>query len=275
MEEIMEYSGTARLFDVHAHYTDPRFAAEYPGGADALLARIMPEPAGYIINVATNPDNAKEVIGQAGRYPGMYAAVGIHPGDLRPDMSLEAELEKLRQLLERAREHKIVAIGEIGLDYYWRPGDRELQLSFFEAQMELAAEYSLPVQVHNRQAHGDCLRVVRRHPGVRGVFHSFSGSPEMAAELVERGWYISFSGVLTFKNARRVPKVARSILTDRILLESDCPYLAPHPHRGRLNHSGLMVHTAEELGRLIGLETEGAIRKTAGNAARLFGISLV
>jgi TatD DNase family protein len=97
----------------------------------------------------------------------------------------------------------------------------------------------------------------------------------MAAELVERGWYISFSGVLTFKNARRVPKVARSILTDRILLESDCPYLAPHPHRGRLNHSGLMVHTAEELGRLIGLETEGAIRKTAGNAARLFGISLV
>ncbi|MGI6167931.1 MAG: TatD family hydrolase [Eubacteriales bacterium] len=271
----VEYRGTARLFDVHAHYTDPRFAAEYPGGADALLPEIMPYPVGWVINIATNLDNAEEVIAQASRYPGMYAAAGIHPTDLSPDMSLEAELEKLRRLLDSAHEHKIVSIGEIGLDYYWKPEVRELQISYFEAQMELAGEYGLPVQVHDRDAHGDCLEVVRRHPDVRGVFHSFSGSPEMAAELVKRGWYISFSGVLTFKNARRAPEVAASLPHDRILLETDCPYLAPHPYRGRLNHSGLMIHTAEVLGRLTGLGTEGVIQKTAENAARLFGIGIV
>ncbi|HOA85265.1 MAG TPA: TatD family hydrolase, partial [Bacillota bacterium] len=217
--EKVEYRGAARLFDVHAHYTDPRFAAEYPGGADALLSEILPHPVGWVINIATNLDNAAEVIAQAGLYPGMYAAVGIHPTDLNNEMSLETEIEKLRRLLDRAREHKIVSIGEIGLDYYWNPDGREQQLSYFEAQMELASEYSLPVQVHDRDAHGDCLEVVRRYPSVRGVFHSFSGSPEMADELVRLGWYISFSGVLTFKNARRAPEVAAKLPHDRILLE--------------------------------------------------------
>jgi TatD DNase family protein len=261
-----------KLFDIHAHYTDERFETEYPGGAEAILNEIIPEPVGNIINVSTNIDNAAAVIEMAKRHPGMYAAAGIHPGDIRPEMVLEDEMKRLSCLLDNKKENKIVAIGEIGFDYYWQPCDKAAQRKYFEAQMALAGEYGLPVQVHDREAHGDCLEVAKKFPHVRGVFHSFSGSPEMAQELVRLGWYISFSGVLTFKNARKTVETAASIPADRMLIETDCPYLAPHPHRGELNHSGLMMLTAERLGEITGQGTEKAICQTRENAFELFGI---
>ncbi len=264
-----------KLFDIHAHYTDRRFDTEHPGGAEALLGEIMPRPVGYIINVSTDLENAGEVIAQAARHDGMYAAVGIHPGDINEGADLESEMAALSRLLERASERKIVSIGEIGLDYYWEPYDREAQRRYFEAQMSLAADFHLPVQVHDREAHGDCLEIIKKFPNVRGVFHSFSGSPEMAAELVRLGWYISFSGVLTFRNARRAVETASILPAERILIETDCPYLAPHPHRGKLNHSGLIYHTAERLGELRNISTKEAACLTRANAFELFRLDIV
>lgn len=265
----------AKLFDSHAHYTDSRFASDYPGGADALLTNIMSGDVGYIINVSTDLEDAVRVITQAGKYPGMYAAAGIHPGDIKNDMKLESEMNKLRSLLSLAKEKKIVAVGEIGLDYYRQPVNKPLQKAFFERQLEIAKEFSLPAVIHDRDAHGDTLDMIARHPHVRGVFHSFSGSAGMAQELLRLGWYISFSGVLTFKNARKAVEAAECVPLDRILIETDCPYLAPHPHRGELNHSALMRYTAERLAEIKGLDTDEVIDITAGNAAGLFGIDLV
>lgn len=264
-----------KLFDSHAHYTDRRFESEYPGGADALLAEIMPAEVGWIVNVSTNIQNAAEVVAQSARYTGMYAAVGIHPEDIKPGMVLEDEMASLRSLLGSAGEKKIVALGEIGLDYHWQPLDKEAQHRYFDAQMSLAAEFDLPVIIHDREAHGDILDMLRRYRGVRGVLHSFSGSPEMAREVTALGWYISFSGVLTFKNARKTLEAAVAVPRDRILIETDAPYLAPHPYRGQLNHSGLMRLTAGKLGELLGLDTDEAVRLTCSNAATLFGIKIV
>lgn len=273
----MEIDG---IFDSHAHYFDRRFAAEYPGGADALLQEILPHPVSRIINVGTNPDNSRAAIAQAARYPGMFAAVGIHPEDCHTLTDPEAALADLRGLLgdaESRRRDKIVALGEIGLDYHYEnygeiPLDRAKEMSFFEAQLEMAEELELPVVIHDREAHGDCFEAVLRHPAVRGVFHSYSGSAEMAHELVRRGWYLSFSGTLTFKNATRVREAARAVPRDRLLVETDAPYLAPHPKRGSLNHSGLLVYTLGALAEIWGCTAQEAARITSENAENLFGI---
>ncbi len=265
------------IFDSHAHYFDRRFAEEAEGGADRILCeQVFAEGICGVINVGTNPHSSLRCIRQAQAYPAMYAAVGIHPEDcmvLSEDVA--AEVEKIRALADTAEkraEHKIVAIGEIGLDYYHQPVDRERQAAFFEAQLDLAAELSLPVIIHDREAHGDCLETVLRHPEVVGVFHSFSGSGEMAKELVKRGWYISFSGVLTFKNARKAREAAQAIPMDRILIETDCPYLSPEPFRGRLNHSGRLKYTAQMLAEIKGISYEEAVYMTTENTRRLFGI---
>ena len=150
--------------------------------------------------------------------------------------------------------------------------DREKQKKYFELQMQLAKKLSLPVCVHDREAHGPCFDMVLEHPSVTGVFHSFSGSAEMARELVKRGWYISFSGVLTFKNAARVREVAASVPLDRILIETDAPYLAPHPFRGKLNHSGLTEYTATTLAEIKGIAPDEAAKITFDNAERLFSL---
>ena len=170
-------------------------------------------------------------------------------------------------------EEKVVALGEIGLDYYerpWLPVDKERQAWYFEQQMLLAEELDMPVVIHDRDAHGDCFDVALRHPNVRGVFHSFSGSVEMARELCRRGWMISFSGVVTFKNARRVQEVAASVPLEQLLVETDAPYLAPHPHRGKRNDSALMVHTASTLAELHGISLDELARITRDNTCRLF-----
>ena len=260
-----------RLFDSHAHYTDARFAEE-AGGAGELLDELFRGSVGHIINVGSNIENSRAAISQSAEYDGMYAAVGIHPEDIGPD--IDAELEALEQLLAGRQKHKIVAVGEIGFDYHWEPLDKSAQAAAFESQLYLARKYSLPVIIHDRDAHGDCFDMIRRFPDVRGVFHSFSGSPELALELCRRGWYISFSGVLTFKNARKTPEAAAAIPEECLLIETDCPYLAPVPFRGRLNHSGLMEYTAARLAEVRGISYERAVELTEANAGRLFGVPI-
>ena len=267
------------IFDSHAHYFDRRFEGEV-NGADGILQTVMPRPVSNIINVGTNLQNSRLAIEQAARYDGMYAAVGIHPEDCHYINDVSAAIEGLAELLgtpESRDQQKIVALGEIGLDYHYEnygeiPMDKEKQAIFFRAQMEMAQLIEIPVIIHDREAHGDCFETVLRYPGVIGVFHSYSGSAEMAKELVRRGWYISFSGTLTFKNAARVREAAMAVPRDRLLIETDAPYLAPHPMRGQLNHSGLLVHPLQVLADLWNCSPQQAAFQTAENAKRLFGV---
>ena len=267
-----------QIFDSHAHYFDGRFEREAEGGAHALLSAICPDPVRYILNVGTSCESSRRAIGQAARYEGMYAAAGIHPEDCHTAGDADAALAELEKILgtpESRKRDKIVAIGEIGLDYHWQfygdiPMDKGRQAYFFDAQMEMAERHSLPVIIHDREAHGDCFETVLRHPGVTGVFHSYSGSAEMARELCRRGWFISFSGPLTFKNAERVREAARAVPRDRLLVETDAPYLAPQPMRGKLNHSGFLVYTVEVLAAIWECTSEEAAKITFENAEKLF-----
>ena len=265
-----------KIFDSHAHYFDRRFfSEENPKGVDALLQEdVFGDCVCGVINVATNNENSIACIEQAAKFDRMYAAVGIHPEDVEYcKMNISEEINILCDRVdtkEKRQKNKIVAIGEIGLDYHMEKFDKGLQQKYFDAQMELAAELDVPVIIHDRDAHCDCFDTVCRYPSVKGVFHSYSGSAEMAKELVKRGWYISFSGVLTFKNARKAVEVAEVVPMDRILIETDCPYLAPHPFRGRLNHSGLMKYTAIKLGEIKGIDVEAVADMTFNNAKTLF-----
>ena len=264
-----------KIFDTHAHYYDRRFGER---DADEILKEIMPSPVCKIVNVGTDCENSRIAIEQAARYEGMYAAVGIHPGDCHAIADADAALADLESLLgnaETRKRDKIVALGEIGLDYYWKeyngvPMDKRKQAYFFDAQMELAKKHGLPVLIHDRDAHGDSFETILRHPNVRGVLHSYSGSAEMAIELVKRGWYISFSGTITFKNASRVREAAMAVPRDRLLIETDAPYLAPHPHRGERNHSGLLIHSLEVLAELWDTTAENASEQTFSNAQKFF-----
>ena len=284
------------FIDTHAHYFDRKFAALTEGGADtptreAALAgadTLLTDPdflskVAAVINVGTNLDNSRVAVEQAGKYPFMAAAVGIHPEDAQglPDgtpLDPEKELSALRAWVSdpaRRKADKIVAIGEIGFDYYWQPMDKDLQRAFFEGQLQIAAETGLPVIIHDRDAHGDSLEMVLKYPTVRGVFHAYGGSAEMAKELTKRGWYVGFGGVATFKNAQRVRSVVASVDITKLLLETDCPYMAPVPFRGKINHSGLIPHIAEVIAPLHGLTVEELAEITNRNAEELFGLSEV
>jgi TatD DNase family protein len=264
------------IFDSHAHYFDIRFN-EISGGADEILQRnVFGRGVEGVINVGTNNTNNLICIEQASKYKKMYAAVGIHPEDAAycqntPDEELKT-LYELINTKEKREKNKIVALGEIGLDYHYEGFDKELQAYYFEKQLQMAVDLNMPVIIHDRDAHGDCFETVLKYPRVRGVFHSFSGSVEMVRELVKRGWYISFSGVLTFKNAKKAVEVAASVPMDRILIETDCPYLAPHPFRGKINHSGLTWLTASRLAEIKGISVDEIKRATRENAKELFGI---
>ena len=272
-----------RYTDTHAHYFDRKFAA-LDGGAEGLLS--SPDflsKVAAVINVGTNLQNSQTAVDMAGKYPYMAAAVGIHPEDAQglPDgtpLDPEKELSALRAWVsdpERRKRDKIVAIGEIGFDYYWQPMDKDLQRAFFEGQLQIAAETRLPVIIHDRDAHGDSFETVLKYPTVRGVFHAYGGSAEMAKELTRRGWYIGFGGVATFKNAERVRSVVASVDITKLLLETDCPYMAPVPHRGKINHSGLIPYIAEVIAPLHGLTVEELAEVTSRNAEELFGLSSV
>lgn len=271
-EEAFDCTG---LFDSHAHYFDTRFDAETEGADFILNSSVFGKGIEGVINVGTNLRTSGQCIEQAQCYEKMYAAVGIHPEDTVSADCLNNDIEALSMLASDSavrRKNKAVAIGEIGLDYHFEGFDRELQKMYFEAQLELAEHLDLPVIIHDREAHGDCFEILIRHKHVRGVLHSFSGSAEMAQELVKRGWYISFSGVLTFKNARKTVEAAEAVPLDRILLETDCPYLAPHPLRGRINHSGLMYFTAQRLSEIKNEDYEKIAEATRNNVRCLFGV---
>ncbi|MBE6576796.1 MAG: TatD family deoxyribonuclease [Ruminococcaceae bacterium] len=264
------------IFDSHAHYFDTRFKEETEG-ADVILKRdVFGRGIDGVINIGTNNENSRICIAQAQKYEKMYATVGIHPEDVGYCKgSVDEELAQLCELFatpDIRKKNKVVALGEIGLDYHYEGFDKALQQEYFDRQLDIAKQYDLPVVIHDRDAHGDCFETVIRHGGVRGVFHSFSGSREMAMELVKRGWYISFSGVLTFKNARKCVEVAEAVPMDKILIETDCPYLAPHPYRGKINHSGLMYLTAQKLAEIKGISYSEAVAKTRENVRELFGV---
>lgn len=261
-----------KYFDTHAHYYDGRFDSELEGGAIPLLDKLFMGDVGYIINVGTSPDTCLEAIAQAKRYANMYTLLGIHPSDCQSlTVSLDEALSDIEALIKNP-ESKCVGIGEIGLDYHYPDTDKAKQAAYFNAQMELAKRLSLPVCIHDRDAHADVLEMIKKHPDVRGVLHSYSGSAEMARELVKLGYMISFSGVLTFKNARKTVEVAAAIPKEFILIETDCPYLAPTPHRGELNHSGNLVYTNRTLASILSISEEECAALTEANAKRFFGI---
>ena len=218
------------LFDTHAHMDDRAFDEDRL----ELITSLPEQGVGLVMNPGCSLASSRNADALSRQFEFLYAAVGSHP-DAADEVD-EAVLEEYRQLCRS--NPKIKAIGEIGLDYHYEDIPREIQLKAFRAQMALAAELNLPVIVHEREAHADGMAVVDEFPTVKGVFHCYSGSAEMAAELVKRGWYIGFTGVLTFKNARKALEVAASIPRDRLVLETDCPYMAPEPFRGKRNHPG-------------------------------------
>ena len=266
-----------KFFDSHAHYFDAWFN-EYEGGADALLQKIFSENVGAIVNIATNPENLRECIAQAKKYENMYVSSGIHPEDCLYIDDIDAALCEIEESVrneELRRANKIVAIGEIGFDYHLENLTDEVkakQRYVFESQMKMAEKYGLPVIIHDREAHGDCFEMAIKYPKVKGIFHSYSGSIEMARELIKRGWYISFSGVVTFKNASRVREVLASIPLDRLLIETDAPYLAPHPNRGKMNHSGNLEYTVGMIASAFGKAPEEIADITFENAKRIYNL---
>ena len=260
-----------KYFDSHAHYYDERFSEEYEGGADALLSLCFQGCISHIINVGTAPETCRAAIAQAKRYPGMYTALGIHPTDAFYLTDIDAALLEIEELIKDSA-NKCVALGEIGLDYHYPETDKDMQITLFRRQMSMAQRLSLPVVIHDRDAHEDVMQVVREFPSVKGVFHSFSGSAEMAMELVSLGYMISFSGTVTFTNARRPKEAAAAVPLDRILIETDCPYLAPHPKRGTLNHSMNLEYTLRTIAEIKGIGEEEAALITENNAKRIFGL---
>lgn len=253
------------IFDSHAHYNDERFGSM--SERDARIKEIMDGGVKYIINAGTSPDSSRESLNIAEKFDGFYASVGLHPSDL---YDLNDPHTALKEIEALASHPKAVAIGEIGLDYYWHKERNEFQKEFLHYQLDLAEKLDLPVIIHDREAHGDCLEAVFAHPNVRGVFHSYSGSGESASELVKRGWYISFSGVVTFKNASRLAEIVPTIPDDRILVETDCPYLTPHPHRGERNDSSYLTYTIEKIASLRGDTPDRIAALTLKNTATLF-----
>ena len=260
-----------KYFDSHAHYYDERFDAEHEGGADAILKELLSDKISFVVNIGTAPDTCRAAIEQAKRYENMYTAIGIHPSDARLIEDKDEALAEIERLI-LDKSNKCVALGEIGLDYHYPETDKEMQKTLFRRQMQLAAKLLLPVVIHDRDSHEDVMEIVREYPQVKGIFHSFSGSAEMASELVKLGYMISFSGTVTFTNARRPKEACAAVPLDRILIETDCPYLAPHPKRGTLNHSGNLEYTCRTVAEIKNISEEEAARITEENARRIFAI---
>lgn len=252
------------LFDTHAHYDDESFDAD----RDAVLTALPEQGVGLILNPGCDEESSRKAVRYAAAYPHVYAAVGIHPENCGGCTA--GDLDAIRAL---AQQPKTVAIGEIGLDYYWAENPpRDFQQQVLRQQLALARELALPVIIHDREAHADTLAIVREFPGVTGVFHCFSGSPEMARELLKMGWYLGFDGPVTYKNARRAPEVAAVTPLDRMLIETDSPYMTPVPYRGRRNDSGYVHLVAEKLAEWKGVTPEEMARVTTENGKRLFRI---
>lgn len=254
-----------RLFDTHAHYDADAFDADRM----EVLASMPGRGVELILNPGCDLKSAQTAVELAERFPFVYAAVGVHPEECA-GWDAEHDIPALEAL---AQNPKVRAIGEIGLDYHWPDNPpRELQQQVFHAQLELAEKLDLPVIVHDRDAHHDCLDIVRAHPKVTGVYHCYSGGVEDAKILMKLGWMISFTGSITFKNARRALEVIDLLPMDRIMIETDSPYLSPEPFRGRRNDSGRVHLVAEAIARRKGLDPEEVARITLENGRRFFRI---
>lgn len=254
------------LFDTHAHYDDARFDED----RDALLSSMPAHNVGLILNPGCDVETSRKAISYAQKYPFVYTAVGIHPENINENWN--NDLAVIKEMAES--EPRVRAIGEIGLDYYWEKDERARarQQVVFARQMELARELGKPVIVHDRDAHADCLEIARRYKGVSGVFHCFAGSVEMARELLALGYHLSFTGVITFKNARRAIEVIREAPLDRLMVETDSPYMAPEPYRGRRNSSLYVHRMVETIAEIKGVAVEEVERITTENGKRLFDI---
>lgn len=246
------------IIDTHAHFNDPKFD-EY---RDELLTALPTLGVDKIINCGCSDETSLDCIALAEKYPHIYAAVGYHPCSVEGDINIEA--------IEKMLSHeKVVAVGEIGLDYYWDKTYIAEQKAAFRLQLELARQHNIPVIIHDRDAHADTMEIIREYKP-NGVFHCFSGSVETARELVKMGMYIGIGGVLTFKNSRRLKEVAADIPLERILLETDAPYLSPEPMRGKTNNSSLIIYVAEALAEIKGVSVEEVLSVTRKNAMNLF-----
>ena len=251
-------------FDSHAHLDDRRFDPD----RETIFATLQEQGVGWIMNVGCDLPSSVRSVELAERYPFVWAAVGSHPDD-----AAQVDGKLLDQYRSLTAHEKVKAIGEIGLDYYYEDVPRTRQIIAFEEQLELAEALKLPVIVHMRDAWQDAMEIVRRHPDVKGVFHCFSGSKECALWLAERGWYVGFTGVVTFKNARKAVECVEALPLDRILVETDCPYMAPEPHRGRRNDSRYVPLVAQKIAQIKGIDAAEAIAVTARNTKTLFRIA--
>lgn len=250
------------IFDSHAHYTDKAFNDDRRN----MLGSLKESGICGVINCGADLESSKEALKLSEEYDYIYFACGIHPEEV--EKLPENYLDILREL---AQHEKCVAIGEIGLDYYWRQDTKEKQKEVFEKQILLAEELNLPIIVHDREAHGDTLEILKKHKP-QGVLHCFSGSVEMAKEVLKLGMYIGFGGALTFKNARKAIEVAEMLPPNRLLLETDCPYMAPVPMRGKRNDSSLIPFVAEKMGEITGLNPQEVLNIATENTKRLFNV---
>ena len=253
------------IFDTHAHYDDEAFSED----RDKLLSELFSGPIGHIVDVAASYDSLSEIPKLLLRYPKMYAAYGLHPTELT-GLDMEETLSKVHALLQTERA---VALGEIGLDYYWDTKEKELQQKWFLAQLSLAAELQKPVIIHSREACEDTFSLMKPYFNkVTGVIHCYSYSAEMALEYIKRDFYIGVGGVVTYKNGRRLKETVEAIPLERIVIETDSPYLPPVPFRGERNHSGNLTKVVEEIARIKGLTPEEVEMATYQNALNLYHI---
>ena len=252
------------IFDTHAHYDDEQFDVD----REELLMSMEENGVGTIVNVSATYESCARVTEMVKKYPFMYAAVGVHPDEV--GALDEEKLVRMEALLD---QKKVVAVGEIGLDYYWDHESHDLQKEWFIRQLELARKHNLPVLIHSREAAADTMEIMKGHAqGLNGVIHCYSYSKEMAKEYVKMGFYIGIGGVVTFKNSRVLKEVVKAIPLEHIVVETDCPYLAPTPHRGKRNSSVYLPLVIEEIAKLKGITAEEVENATYENAQRLYGL---
>ncbi len=258
----MEYKG---IFDTHAHYDDERFDED----RDSVLKNIFEHGVSLVVDPACDLETCKKTIELSSKYDFIYSAVGVHPHSAESDGNGNW-IEKVAKFSENK---KVVAIGEIGLDYHYDFSPREIQKEIFEKQLALANDLNLPVIIHDREAHADTLELVKKYRP-KGIVHCFSGSAEMAKEFIKLGMYIGFTGSVTFKNANKLLLAAKEVPDDRILLETDCPYMAPVPYRGQRCDSSLLFATAERLAEIRETDTQTLINNARENGCKVYGIDL-
>lgn len=249
------------IFETHAHYDDEAF----DGDRDSLIWAMHEHGIDTIINVGASLRGVRETVTLMERYPFVYGAIGVHPDEVG-----DLDEEKIAWMRKLCEKEKTVAVGEIGLDYYWDNEPHEIQKKWFIRQLDLARELDLPVMIHSRSAAADTMEIMKEHgQGLRGIIHCYSYSLEMAKEYVKMGYHIGIGGVVTFKNGKKLKKVAEAIPLESIVLETDCPYMAPEPFRGKRNNSSYIRYVAEEISRLKGITAEEVIRQTEENAKKL------